>query len=79
MPRTPPPRTEDQQRHADRLAALRIGTVEAVRAWAVKYGVELFGDDDLVLRSIHEARAVDIGVSAKARRESKRWLENIHA
>jgi hypothetical protein len=67
------------ERHADRLAALRIGTVEAVRAWAAKYGVELFGDDELVLRSIHEARAVDLGMSATARRESKRWLENIPA
>jgi hypothetical protein len=79
MPKTPPPRTADQQRHADRLAALRTGTVAAVRAWAEKYGVELFGDDELVLRSIHEARAVDVGMSVKARRESRRWLERIHA
>jgi hypothetical protein len=79
MPKTPPPRTEDQQRRAERLTALRTGTVEAVRAWAEKYGVELFGDDELVLRSIHEARAADVGMSAKIRRESKHWLERFHA
>lgn len=59
MSRTPPPRTNEQQRTAEREIALRIGTPAAVRGWAQKYDVPLIGmdDDEALLISIHEARA----------------------
>lgn len=72
--RTPPPRTPEQQRHADRLAALRIGTVDATRAYAAQYGIDLFfvDDDELLLITIHEAR--EVVLTGKARKESQAWL-----
>lgn len=59
MSRTPPPRTTEQQRAAEREIALRIGTPAAVRAWAQKYDVPLIGmdDDEALLITIHEVRA----------------------
>lgn len=75
MPRTPPERTADQQRVHDRIAALREGTVEAVRAWAAKYGVTLFGDDELVLLSIHEARIDEPRMLPRLRAASRRWVK----
>jgi hypothetical protein len=59
MSRTVPERTPAQQKAADRIVALRIGTPAAVRAWAERYDVPLIDmeDDDLLLISIHDARA----------------------
>lgn len=75
MPRTPPQLTPDQQKVAARRAALLAGDVAAVRAWAAEYGAQLSEDDHRLQISIHEARAVDKAMPAKARRESIAWLE----
>lgn len=74
MPRTPPPRTPAQQKTAVRRLALLSGDVAAVRAWAAEYGVELSKDDRTLEISIHEARAVEPTMPARARRESIAWL-----
>jgi hypothetical protein len=74
MSRIPPPLTEKEQRTADRLAALRARTPDAIRAWATRYNVPLIGidNDELLLISIHEAR-VELFQGA-ARRVSRDWL-----
>lgn len=74
MSRTPPQRTPEQQRDADRVQALRSGTPEAMRAWAATYQVPLFhqDDDDLLLVAIHDARATLF--TGQLRRESLAWL-----
>jgi hypothetical protein len=71
MSRTPPPRTPEQQRAFDRVAALKIGTPQAVRAWAARYAVPLIhaDDDDLLLISIHESR-MEVCTG-------KRWAESV--
>lgn len=74
MSRTPPERTSPQRQAADRDVALRIGTPAALRAWAQRYDVPLLGmeDDDLLLISIHEARAE---LFPSMRRASQEWLK----
>lgn len=74
MSRTPPERTPEQQREADRIAAIRIGTPAAVRAWAERYAVPLIHpeDDETLLITIHEARAALFHGPAK--RASLAWL-----
>lgn len=63
-----------EQRTADRIAALRIGAPDAVRAWARQYDVPLINpdDDELLLITIHEARVATF--TGKTRRASERWL-----
>lgn len=72
--RTPPPRTPEQQKEVDRIAALRIGTPAAIRAYAAQYDMSLFcvDDDELLLISIHEAR--EVVLTGKAKRASAAWL-----
>jgi hypothetical protein len=79
MSRTPPERTPDQQRDHDWEAAMRTGTPDAVRRWATQYDVPLIHpeDDELLLDSIHTARAQ--AFTGAARRESVRWLAANHA
>lgn len=79
MSRTPPERTPEQQREADRIAALRIGTADAMRTWAARYAVPLFhlDDDELLLLSIHGARVV--AFQGALRRESEAWLASNEA
>ena len=74
MARTPPPRTYEQQREADRVQALRIGTADAMRQWAERYSVPLFhlDDDELLLVSIHGSRVA--AFTGKLRKESETWL-----
>ena len=74
MSRTPPPRTPAEQRAHDRIQALRLGTPDAMRQWAARYGVPLFhlDDDALLLVSIHSARVV--AFTGKIQRESAAWL-----
>lgn len=72
--RTAPPRTADQQRQAERIAALRSGDVAQIRAWAECYGVTLLGDEQTVLISMHESRAVEQALPERVRRDSRRWL-----
>jgi hypothetical protein len=74
MSRIPPERSADQQQEADRDIALRIGTPAALRGWAQKYDVPLLGtdDDELLLISIHEARAE---LFPTMRRASLEWLK----
>lgn len=74
MSRTPPARTPEHQQAHDRLQALRIGTVDATRAYAAQYGIDLFhvDDDELLLISIHEAR--EVVLTGKAKKESQAWL-----
>ena len=67
-----------EKRDSERIAALRIGTIEAVKAWAVKYKAPLFTfatNEDLLLLSIHEARANESALPRAMRRESQRWLD----
>lgn len=73
--KTPPPRTPEQQKTHEREQALRTGTPAAVRAWATTYDVPLIGmdDDELLLISIHEARAELF--HGQARRASWDWLK----
>jgi hypothetical protein len=74
MSRTPPERTPAQQREADRIQALRLGTPDAMRVWAERYRVPLFhlDDDELLLVSIHGARVVAFG--GNLRSDSQAWL-----
>ena len=80
MPRTPPDATPEQRRTAARLAALRAGTPAAVRAWAERHGVPIINaeDDELLLLSIHEARAAEPALPAHVRAASRRWLRANH-
>lgn len=75
MSYTPPPLSPEAQRDADRTQALRIGTPDALRAWAEQYDAPLFhlDDDELLLLSIHEARVVLF--QGAARRQSRAWLD----
>ena len=73
--RAAPAHTPDQQRQTERIAALRSGDVGQVRAWAERYGVTLLGDEQTVLISFHEARAVEQALPVSVRRDSRRWLE----
>lgn len=75
MPRTPPPRTEAQQKEHERCQALTALDVAAMRAWAARYAVGLFGDDRTVLISMHETRVIDPAMPARFRRESFLWLK----
>lgn len=72
--RTPPERTPSEQREHDRVQALKVGTPDAVRAWAARYNVPLIGadDDELLLLSIHAARVE--ALTGTARRTSRDWL-----
>jgi len=74
MSRTPPPRTPDQQRDVDRIAALKIGTPDAIRQWAARYRVPLIHpeDDELLLITIHETRIKCL--TGKRVFESHCWL-----
>jgi hypothetical protein len=76
--RTAPALTPAQQRQAERLAALRSGDVALVRAWAARYGVPLLGDEQTLLISYHEARAVERAMPDRVRRDSRRWLEQYY-
>lgn len=78
MSRIPPSRTEAQQKAADRLAALRDGAPAAVRAWAERYNVPLIGaeDDELLLITIHEARAE---LFSDLRASSLAWIRDNRA
>jgi hypothetical protein len=77
MDRTVPQRSPEQQAAADRLAALTIGTPDALRAWAAAYGIPLINaeDDELLLISIHEARVQLPALPAHLRSQSRRWLD----
>ena len=83
--RRAPERTPEQQQDAERIAALRACTADAIRAWADAWHVPLMntGDDEFLLLSIHEARSVDPAFSAKEQKISAAWLEanqaRIHA
>lgn len=57
-----------------RIAAMRAADVAQVRAWAAQYGVSLFGSDDLLLYSIHDARAVMLEATKDERQASRDWL-----
>lgn len=76
MARIAPQRTPEQQAEADRIAALRDGIPDALRAWAKRYDIPLIrpDDDDLLRISIHEARVADIAIPVRPRAESRRWL-----
>jgi hypothetical protein len=76
--RTPPPRTAEQQKDAEREQALRIGTPATIRAWAQKHDVPLIGmdDDAMLLISIHEARAELFPTLSRTSRE---WLKQHRA
>lgn len=76
MPRQAPQRSPEQQAAADRLAALVVGTPDAMRAYATKYNLPLIRteDDELLLISIHEARVQLRALPAHLRRQSHRWL-----
>lgn len=77
MPRTPPPRTQAQELERARRQALTSLDIPALRAWMRHTGLEaalISGDDSLVLRAAHEARAVDLKLPARLRRESVAWL-----
>jgi hypothetical protein len=76
MARTPPPLTPERRANAARLAALRDGTPEALRAWAEAYDIPLIHpeDDELLLISIHEARRDEAAMPEHLRAASRRWL-----
>ena len=76
MPRTPPPRTPEQQQEHERRQALTSLDIPALRAWMRTTGLEaaLIGDDALILRAAHEVRVVDPRLAA-LRRESIAWLK----
>lgn len=74
MPRTPPTRTQAQQKEHERRQALAALDVPAMRAWATQYAVGLLGDDRAVLISMHETRVIDPSTPARLRRESRDWL-----
>lgn len=74
MPKTPPPPTERDERTAARLSVLRTLDIAAAREWARRYGFGLLGDDEVILRSLHEARAEERLISPALRAASKRWL-----
>lgn len=76
MARAAPHRTPEQQAEADRIAALKDGTPDALRAWAAQYTIPLIHpeDDDLLRISIHEARVADNAIPMRRRAESRRWL-----
>lgn len=78
MPRTPPNRTPEQQKEHERRTALLALDVPAMRTWLERYGVGAFGDDALVLRAMHETRAVDLRLPHKAQQESIAWLKEQH-
>ena len=83
--RRAPERTPEQQQDAERIAALRTCTADAIRAWADAWNVPLqnTGDDEFVLLSVHEARTVDPAFSARERKISAAWMDanaaRIHA
>lgn len=81
MSRTPPPLTSEQQAEVARLVALREGTPEALRAWAERYSIPLIHpeDDELLLISIHEARAAETALPEHLRAASRRWLRENRA
>lgn len=78
MPRIPPERTPDQQKERERQAALLALDVPAMRAWLDRYGCDAMGDDALVLRAMHESRAVDPKMPRRAQQESVAWLREQH-
>ena len=59
----------------DRITALRSADVARVRAWAKRARVELFGDDSLLLWSIHEARSIMPEATDEERAASVAWLD----
>lgn len=75
MSRTVPNRTSEQQKEHERRTALLALDVPVMRAWLERYGMGAFGDDALVLRAMHETRAVDLKLPRKVRQESIAWLK----
>lgn len=58
------------------IAALRIGTPSAVRAWAKAYGVPLLPcSDDVLILSIHEARLFTKELNTTTRITSWEYLK----
>ena len=78
MSRPVPSRTPAQQREHERREALASLDVAALRAWAERYAIELLGDDQTVLISMHEVRVVDRATPAALVRESVAWLQQEH-
>lgn len=74
MSRLAPPRTPAQQKAHERVEAMKAGTAAALRTWAAKWGVHLFGDDAFLLWAIHDARVDDKAMSEQVRAESREWL-----
>ncbi len=74
MPYTTQERTPEQQHEHERREAIRTLNVEAARAYAIQEGIGLIGDDQQVLISLHEARALDPAIPRYLQRESVRWL-----
>jgi hypothetical protein len=58
------------------MAAIRSLDVQAARAALAAEGGELLGTDDEVLRSLHRARTIALGMPAHLVAESRRWLRD---